>query len=269
MIKFFRKIRRKMLTENKFNKYLIYAIGEIALVVIGILIALSLNNWNQKKSERKLESRYIFSLIEDAKTDLSNFNNAIIVNEERVNIVDSLASMCFNYTVKAKKDPELFIQNNKAYVHPFFVTHTDRTLAQLKNTGSMRLITDNSIVDALIEYEGYFEKLTNQQVWYENALNNLIESGIPVFNFKYIPKNRQGFDELFYKNEKLMTTNKQLIIELGNRAVMYSSITQYYLVLLKEGNKRSMELIKTLENNNTSTEKNNESTTMADHASDS
>ncbi|WP_245962896.1 DUF6090 family protein, partial [Ulvibacter antarcticus] len=68
MIKFFRKIRQKMLIENKFSKYLIYAIGEIALVVIGILIALSLNNWNQKKSERNSETQYIFSLIEDAKT---------------------------------------------------------------------------------------------------------------------------------------------------------------------------------------------------------
>ena len=111
MIKFFRKIRQQLLTENKFSKYLIYALGEIALVVIGILIALSLNNWNQKKSERKIERRYISSLIEDAKTDLSNFNNAIIVNEERVKILDSLASMCFNYNINEGKDPQLFIQN--------------------------------------------------------------------------------------------------------------------------------------------------------------
>ena len=256
MIKLFRKIRQKMLAENKFSKYLIYAIGEIALVVIGILIALSLNNWNQKKSELKLESRYILSLIEDAKTDLSNFNNAIIVNEERVKILDSLASTCFNYNIKEGKDPELFIQNYKAYTHPYFVTHTDRTLAQLKNTGSMRLISDKSIVDALIEYEGYFGKLTNQQVWYESALNNLIESGIPVFNFKYRRRLDQEFyKDIFYKTAKLNTTNKQLIIELGNRAVMYSTITQYYLILLKEGNKRSIGLIKTLENDNTNTDK--------------
>ena len=49
MIKFFRKIRQKMLTENKFSKYLIYAIGEIILVVIGILIALSINTWNERR----------------------------------------------------------------------------------------------------------------------------------------------------------------------------------------------------------------------------
>ncbi|KKO07869.1 hypothetical protein LCGC14_0052110 [marine sediment metagenome] len=49
MIKFFRKIRQKMLTENKFSKYLIFAIGEIILVVIGILIALQINNANEKQ----------------------------------------------------------------------------------------------------------------------------------------------------------------------------------------------------------------------------
>jgi uncharacterized protein DUF6090 len=48
MIKFFRKIRQQLLTENNFSKYLIYAVGEIILVVIGILIALSINNWNEK-----------------------------------------------------------------------------------------------------------------------------------------------------------------------------------------------------------------------------
>ncbi len=52
MIKFFRKIRRTLLSENKFSKYLLYAIGEIILVVIGILIALQINNWNETKKEK-------------------------------------------------------------------------------------------------------------------------------------------------------------------------------------------------------------------------
>jgi hypothetical protein len=55
MIKFFRKIRQKMLTENKLSKYVIYAIGEILLVVIGILIALQINNFNNHKQQRQIE----------------------------------------------------------------------------------------------------------------------------------------------------------------------------------------------------------------------
>ena len=69
MIKFFRKIRQKMLTENKFSKYLIYAIGEIILVVIGILIALGISNWNE---ERKLQNEiniYLSQKNENLKED--------------------------------------------------------------------------------------------------------------------------------------------------------------------------------------------------------
>ncbi len=60
MIKFFRRIRQKLLTENKFSKYLIYAIGEIILVVIGILIALQINNWNEnQKTEAKIKNSLV------------------------------------------------------------------------------------------------------------------------------------------------------------------------------------------------------------------
>ena len=53
MQKFFRSIRRRVLAENKLQKYLLYATGEILLVVIGILIALQINNWNTRRIERK------------------------------------------------------------------------------------------------------------------------------------------------------------------------------------------------------------------------
>ncbi|WP_162919882.1 DUF6090 family protein [Hanstruepera ponticola] len=55
MIKFFRKIRERLLTENKFDKYLLYAIGEIILVVFGFLIALQINNWNEERKTENLE----------------------------------------------------------------------------------------------------------------------------------------------------------------------------------------------------------------------
>jgi hypothetical protein len=60
MIKFFRKIRYNLLEQNKFSKYLLYAIGEIVLVVIGILIALSINNWNEnRKTEVKIKNSVV------------------------------------------------------------------------------------------------------------------------------------------------------------------------------------------------------------------
>ena len=69
MIKIFRKIRQKLLSENKFSKYLIYAIGEIVLVVIGILIALAINNKNENRKEKIAISNVLLEIKEDLLQD--------------------------------------------------------------------------------------------------------------------------------------------------------------------------------------------------------
>jgi Family of unknown function (DUF6090) len=70
MIKFFKKIRQNMLTENKFSKYLIYAIGEIILVVIGILIALQINNWNEVQKGKMKATTILKEIRSDMFKDL-------------------------------------------------------------------------------------------------------------------------------------------------------------------------------------------------------
>lgn len=65
MIKFFRRIRKRLLTENKFSKYLLYAIGEIVLVIIGILVALSVNNKNELRKEKVEEEKILVGIKND------------------------------------------------------------------------------------------------------------------------------------------------------------------------------------------------------------
>ena len=77
MIKFFRKIRQKLLTENRFSKYLIYAVGEIVLVVIGILIALQINTWNQERINAKEEQRIFQDLVEELEYNKFLLKNGI------------------------------------------------------------------------------------------------------------------------------------------------------------------------------------------------
>nr|WP_298992231.1 DUF6090 family protein [uncultured Polaribacter sp.] len=71
MIKFFRKIRQRLLAENRFNKYLLYAVGEIVLVVIGILIALQINNNNEAKNNKERFIKVLKEIRKDLETDLS------------------------------------------------------------------------------------------------------------------------------------------------------------------------------------------------------
>ena len=69
MISFFRKIRQKLLSQNRVTRYLVYALGEIFLVVIGILIALAINNWNEEVKNQKREKTFFTNLQEDLKAD--------------------------------------------------------------------------------------------------------------------------------------------------------------------------------------------------------
>ncbi len=92
MIKFFRKIRQNLLSESKFGKYLTYAIGEIILVVIGILIALSINNWNEERKNRAFEKEILEQIRANLNKDKirlesvrHNFKNAMISTDKVLN----------------------------------------------------------------------------------------------------------------------------------------------------------------------------------------
>lgn len=91
MIKFFRKIRQQLLSENKlalpagrFSKYLIYAIGEIILVVIGILIALWINNWNQNRQLKNLEIKYLTEIKSSLEFDLNDIEFNLDFNKDKL-----------------------------------------------------------------------------------------------------------------------------------------------------------------------------------------
>jgi hypothetical protein len=75
MIKFYRKIRQNLLSEGKTRKYMKYALGEIILVVIGILIALSINNWNDNRKDRISEKELYKTLIRSLTSDLNDVRN--------------------------------------------------------------------------------------------------------------------------------------------------------------------------------------------------
>ncbi|MEB2774194.1 hypothetical protein SYJ56_02690 [Algoriphagus sp. D3-2-R+10] len=82
MIKFFRKIRQSLLHDNKFSKYLLYAIGEIILVVIGILIALQINTWNEWRKDRIKEDNILHDLAKNIEINIQTFQNDINLLEE-------------------------------------------------------------------------------------------------------------------------------------------------------------------------------------------
>jgi hypothetical protein len=137
MINFFRKTRLQLMTENKFSKYLIYAIGEIALVVIGILIALQINNWNEENKLNASKQVYYQQLLKDLNADKAYVSGKIEMYSDRISRYDTYLKS-FN---KPNLSPEEVIQNILKL--DFTVDHSrfqNNTIVSLENTGDIKLI---------------------------------------------------------------------------------------------------------------------------------
>jgi len=93
MIPFFRKIRKKMADDNRPLKYMRYAIGEIVLVVIGILIALQINTWNNDRIEKRKEQEVLIGLHETFSRNLENLNFIIAVSQDAFDSSKKLLSL--------------------------------------------------------------------------------------------------------------------------------------------------------------------------------
>jgi len=137
MIKFFRKIRQNSINENKFTNYLKYAIGEIVLVVIGILIALSINNWNENNKLNKLKQVYYRQLLKDLNADKEYLT-------EKINIYNTRITGYENYLDTYKKpnlSPKEIIRNqNKLNFATDNLIFQNSTIKTLENTGDIKLI---------------------------------------------------------------------------------------------------------------------------------
>lgn len=95
MIKFFRKIRQKLVHENRVGKYLLYAVGEIILVIIGILIALSLNKANEAKTQEKKVEAILRQIQDELVTTIEKSNQLIELYRNK----DSLINLVINHKV--------------------------------------------------------------------------------------------------------------------------------------------------------------------------
>jgi hypothetical protein len=140
MIKFFRKIRQKLVSENKFSKYLIYAIGEIILVVIGILIALQINNLNESQKNQTLVDTYKKNLIENLVKDSLNIQtNFIKINEDLEKIED------FELRVSESNEPFNIIVDIARKEYDFkiyaFIDYENETYQILNSTGHLALFS--------------------------------------------------------------------------------------------------------------------------------
>jgi hypothetical protein len=137
MLRFFSKIRFQLAAENNIGKYLRYAIGEILLVVIGILIALQINNWNENKKLDAAKQAYYLQLLKDLNTDKDYISGKIEMFSDRIARYDTYLSS-FN---KPNLLTDEVMQNlNKLDYTVDHIRFQNNTIVSLESTGDLKLL---------------------------------------------------------------------------------------------------------------------------------
>lgn len=157
MIKFFRHIRKQLLSEGKTEKYIKYAIGEIILVVIGILIALSINNWNENRKNKITEADYYCRILDDLE-----------LNEKLIDENYKQTTNRIKYTKALIKDLNSIPNDRSTILNKFVVAlrqdvsvPSNITFEDLTSSGQLKLLTDIKLKNRLIEYSTYLNNTLN------------------------------------------------------------------------------------------------------------
>ena len=185
MIKFFRKIRQNLLMENKTGKYFKYAIGEIVLVVIGILIALQINNWNEDSKLAKQETIIIQNLLGNLKQAKIQSNSYI---EQENQLVKSLI-LALGINPDQTRNDKISWTNTEFYKLMWdFETAVPviNTYSDIKNTGELSTIKNKNIRENFTDLELKIESL-NSQVADRLTVQQLRIDEIGINEINFIP----------------------------------------------------------------------------------
>jgi len=150
--------RMKSISLDPVRKYALYAMGEVALIVIGILLAVQINAWNQQRQDRMREREYLVRLEDEVTSNLQYFSSSLARNIDARNAINQFATAIVDGSISA----DSLIETAYRYftvgaLIPIFEP-VSTTFDDLSNTGNMSLIRDTHLRDEIIGLYGKFSQ---------------------------------------------------------------------------------------------------------------
>ncbi|OIQ30864.1 MAG: hypothetical protein BM564_01235 [Bacteroidetes bacterium MedPE-SWsnd-G2] len=158
MIKFFRHLRRSFINQSKTGQYFKYAIGEIFLVVIGILIALTVNNWNENRKNKLTELEYYCKLLADFNLDRQNIAILYKEAEHKIEISKKLLVELNN----KNKDKSYLLNNYLQGLRTNAFVPSKVAMTDIVSSGKLNLMSNDALKNELLRYYGELDKLLYQ-----------------------------------------------------------------------------------------------------------
>lgn len=217
MLRFFSKMRYKLAAENRVAKYLRYAIGEILLVVIGILIALQINNWNSNRLDRLKEQEYLENFLGELKRD-SVFHNVYWTHDFPEKIAGlELAREYVKNDKEIMDTASFFVDIGKGgKLSRAAVFEESSTYQDIISTGNLKLIRNKDLQLHIIQY----------YTWISNSITymNNLRSEYATFVNSLIPYNPQEHyqpDKKDYERA-LQKINSDEFLSLANQELTFA-----------------------------------------------
>jgi hypothetical protein len=238
MIKIFRKIRQNMVTENKFSKYLLYAIGEIILVVIGILIALSINTWNDNRYKRNEELLLLESIKQDFIENKQRLNKTIEAQQRMIYNSNSFIILMVNNTGKEVSQDSIL--KLKSHAHSWYRAElVNSSYITIINSGKGNHIQNLNLKKRLAEFSTDLESGFEDDYESKESLNFMYKISYEydsMFMSK-AEKKKLGIDipkDSIRKSIDLLISNKSYLGALINKTETESARLAYQKKLLAQ-----------------------------------
>lgn len=255
MISLFRKIRQKLLSQNRVTRYLIYALGEILLVVIGILIALQVNNWNEIRKQRQVELKYFYNLKNDLLADQDRLDHLVEIAKGKVNAASKIKLKSDHDSIGSLYD---FSTEMLTLLFSDEFRPNDNTYEEMKSSGNFNMIQNDQLKLKLmtlkktyIEIDAFQEHLRYDFNVFLEDFEQYIDWGkyyaLPKSN---IPKTEFVFDSAYIESHQDLMESE--IRELYRSKVYINNIFfleinySYAIDLIQTTNAQIAEIIEIL-----------------------
>lgn len=204
-----------MADDNQFFKYSRYAVGEVILVVVGILIALQINNWNEKQKADRLKNTYLERLINDVAQDTTNINNIISDIDLNQDAIKSLITSINSDPELSQLDSVMKNYFERGWIISEYVP-TKNTYTDLSQTGNMNILNNSELIDEIIQYYGWVQQLENSNTINKNWITPIDQRVAeqtsafeidPATSGLFLKKSRQRAIKNIYSQKELMERN--------------------------------------------------------------
>lgn len=237
MIKFFRHIRKSLLMENKTSKYIKYAIGEIVLVVIGILLALQVNNWNERRIQRQNENKFLTGINSEFTLNKAYLLNTDKMNKEALKTGKLLMSLIKEdlKTLKQKNIDSLIFQ---VFEYGGFEI-SETTVLEIMQAGQLQNLQSEVLKSVILDWS---QKKNRTRRNREN-LTSKTDDLVKYLMKRYPLKNIDKYGVLAWDSDSKIQVNKFQIFE----DIEFENLIDDYLYNLTNYDTRINDLLKTID----------------------